>query len=113
MIHIMYYYITHFAVCQPRMDIKGVQTKGEGKNDEKRKTKIFLILKKGLTSGKERDIILGQKRSVSAGMAEQADARDLKSRDTKVSYGFDSRFRHQFCKTEYRGVEQPGSSSGS
>ena len=29
-------------------------------------------------------------------MAELADARDLKSRDTKVSYGFDSRFRHQF-----------------
>ncbi len=29
-----------------------------------------------------------------AGVAELADARDLKSRDTKVSYGFDSRFRH-------------------
>ena len=28
-------------------------------------------------------------------MAEQADARDLKSRDARVSYGFDSRFRHQ------------------
>ena len=43
-----------------------------------------------------------------AGVAELADARDLKSRDTKVSYRFDPGFRHQ-----YRGVEQFGSSSGS
>ena len=33
-----------------------------------------------------------------AGMAELADARDLKSRDTKVSYGFDSRFRHHIAE---------------
>ena len=31
-------------------------------------------------------------------MAELADARDLKSRDTKVSYGFDSRFRHHIAE---------------
>ena len=30
-----------------------------------------------------------------AGMAEQADARDLKSRDTRVSYRFDPGYRHQ------------------
>ena len=30
-----------------------------------------------------------------AGVAEQADARDLKSRDTKVSYRFDPGHRHQ------------------
>ena len=29
-----------------------------------------------------------------AGVAEQADARDLKSRDTKVSYRFDPGHRH-------------------
>ena len=33
-----------------------------------------------------------------AGMAELVDARDLKSRDTKVSYGFDSRFRHHIAE---------------
>ena len=33
-----------------------------------------------------------------AGVAELADARDLKSRDTKVSYGFDSRFRHHIAE---------------
>ena len=31
-----------------------------------------------------------------AGVAELVDARDLKSRDARASYGFDSRFRHQF-----------------
>ena len=48
-----------------------------------------------------------------AGVAEQADARDLKSRDTKVSYRFDPGYRHHREKIAYRGVEQPGSSSGS
>ena len=50
-----------------------------------------------------------------AGVAEQADARDLKSRDTKVSYRFDPGHRHQTVsvKNQYRGVEQLGSSSGS
>ncbi len=31
-----------------------------------------------------------------AGMAELADARDLKSRDTRVSYRFETGFRHQY-----------------
>ena len=44
-----------------------------------------------------------------AGMAELADARDLKSREINFSYRFDPGFRHQ----SYRGVEQSGSSSGS
>ena len=51
-----------------------------------------------------------------AGVAEQADARDLKSRDTKVSYRFDPGHRHhngKAGKNQYRGVEQLGSSSGS
>ena len=62
-----------------------------------------------------------------AGVAELADARDLKSRDTRVAYRFDPGFRHQKQGTgeadgfasrepvriEYRGVEQLGSSSGS
>ena len=38
-----------------------------------------------------------------AGVAEQADARDLKSCDTRVSYRFDPGLRHQ---SYYRGVEQ-------
>ena len=44
-----------------------------------------------------------------AGMAELADARDLKSREIQLSYRFDPGFRHHL----YRGVEQSGSSSGS
>ena len=43
-----------------------------------------------------------------AGVAELADARDLKSRETRVSYRFEPGVRHQ-----YRGVEQSGSSLGS
>ena len=39
-----------------------------------------------------------------AGVAELADARDLKSRATKVAYRFDPGHRHQLFK--YRGVEQ-------
>ena len=35
-------------------------------------------------------------------MAEQADARDLKSRDMKISYGFETRLRHQ----KYRSLER-------
>ena len=50
----------------------------------------------------------------SAGVAELADARDLKSRDTKVSYRFETGHRHHNCgEIKYRGVEQLGSSSGS
>ena len=41
------------------------------------------------------DIIFEQpKERLYAGVAEQADARDLKSRDTKVSYRFDPGHRH-------------------
>ena len=57
-------------------------------------------------------------------MAELADARDLKSRDTKVSYRFETGHRHHrganggaadadSRQIKYRGVEQLGSSSGS
>ena len=48
-----------------------------------------------------------------AGVAEQADARDLKSRGSKISYRFDPGHRHQAFSNLYRGVEQSGSSSGS
>ena len=78
------------------------------------------MIKKGLTNGERYGIIrfanrkgaqefLGQP----AGVAEQADARDLKSRDTQVSYRFDPGHRHHRGIQQYRGVEQPGSSSGS
>ena len=42
-----------------------------------------------------------------AGVAEQADARDLKSRDAKASYRFDPGHRHhRKDRNYYRGVEQ-------
>ncbi len=41
----------------------------------------------------------------SAGVAELADARDLKSRDTRVSYRFETGHRHH-TSFIYRGVEQ-------
>ncbi len=41
-----------------------------------------------------------------AGVAEQVDARDLKSRDAKASYRFDSGHRHHRNDHKYRGVEQ-------
>ena len=43
-----------------------------------------------------------------AGVAEQADARDLKSRDAKASYRFDPGHRHHLSDRgkKYRGVEQ-------
>ena len=42
-----------------------------------------------------------------AGVAEQADARDLKSRDAKASYRFDPGHRHhRKDRNHYRGVEQ-------
>ena len=63
--------------------------------------KIFFVLfyKKGLTREKRYDIIsesqAGFLMSVaSAGVAELADARDLKSRDTRVSYRFETGHRH-------------------
>ena len=72
-------------------------------------------LKKVLTNNFNRDIILKHprkgdiERRLYAGVAELADARDLKSRGTQIPYRFDPGFRHQL----YRGVEQLGSSSGS
>lgn len=38
-----------------------------------------------------------------AGVAELADARDLKSRDTKVSYRFETGHRHHFCSVYIAG----------
>ncbi len=37
-------------------------------------------------------------KTVNAGVAEQADARDLKSRDTRVSYRFDPGHRHHTAR---------------
>ncbi len=62
------------------------------------------FFKKGLTTVKSCDIIAERTKGESepspsrrfAGMAELADARDLKSRDTRVSYRFDPGFRHQY-----------------
>ena len=60
------------------------------------------FFKKGLTKKGECVIIHDANSNVSksspvesfAGVAELADARDLKSRDTKVSYRFDPGYRH-------------------
>ena len=63
------------------------------------KNKIFWRkFKKGLTFKIMYDIIPYADRDIReqfAGVAELADARDLKSRDTKVSYRFDPGHRHQ------------------
>ncbi len=49
-----------------------------------------------------------------AGVAELADAQDLKSCEGQTSYRFDSGLRHHKVPTfKYRRVEQSGSSSGS
>ena len=53
-----------------------------------------------------------------AGVAELADAQDLKSCEVNPSYRFDSGLRHHLEYSSvkfnmYRGVEQSGSSSGS
>ncbi len=64
-----------------------------------KKKKIFL--QKGLTRREGCAIITSANERTQgllvlpAGVAEQADARDLKSRDTKVSYRFDPGHRHQ------------------
>ena len=71
-------------------------------------------LKKGLTRGFGCDIMSNANRKTGsesskvgdAGVAELADARDLKSRDTRVSYRFDPGHRHH--RKIYRGVEQSG-----
>ena len=65
--------------------------------------------KKVLTNGTQSAIKIKQPEKRYAGVAELADARDLKSRGTQIPYRFDPGFRHQL----YRGVEQLGSSSGS
>ena len=67
--------------------------------DGTRERKKIIFSQKGLTREKRCDIIFKlteRKLKVRgfAGVAEQADARDLKSRDTKVSYRFDPGHRH-------------------
>ena len=61
---------------------------------EKRKN-----LAKGLTKALLRGIIIWQHGRRYAGMAELADARDLKSREIFFSYRFDPGFRHHFLCT--------------
>ena len=62
-------------------------------------------LKKGLTKRFVRAIIEKQHGRRYAGMAELADARDLKSREIYFSYRFDPGFRHHFprsiCQISY------------
>ena len=76
---------------------------------------MIKTLKKVLTNRINRDIIFKHprkghiERRLYAGVAELADARDLKSRGTQIPYRFEPGFRHHI----YRGVEQPGSSLGS
>ena len=82
------------------------------KEGDKFLTKTFVKL---LTKHNLRVIILRHlnegriERCLYAGVAELADARDLKSRGTQIPYRFEPGFRHHI----YRGVEQPGSSLGS
>ena len=67
----------------------------------------------------KRYLVCYYSQAVNAGVAELADARDLKSREIYLSYRFKPGFRHQiienYCakRNIYRGVEQSGSSSGS
>ena len=71
-------------------------------NEKHKKKKRFL--KKGLTKGTACAIINNANRKdasllvLPAGVAEQADARDLKSRDARASYRFDPGHRHQGTK---------------
>ena len=64
--------------------------------EERIKNKIRKNNKKGLTNGMEYDIITfaNRRERILAGVAELADARDLKSRDAKASYRFDPGHRH-------------------
>ena len=56
------------------------------------------VPQKGLTKPKNRVIIIKHQRSEHyAGMAELADARDLKSREIFFSYRFDPGFRHHIA----------------
>ena len=69
---------------------KRTENGGKAKKSKKRRKEIFKKMKKGLTKGKRYDIINNANRQngtqsllvLLAGVAEQADARDLKSRDT-------------------------------
>ena len=49
-----------------------------------------------MTKSKYNVIIMKLRTEDPAGMAKLADARDLKSRETNISYRFDSGFRHQY-----------------
>lgn len=63
--------------------------------------KIKIFLKKPLTTDARCDILFGQQGKdpwgLCAGVAELADAWDLKSHDTKVSYRFEPGVRHFLC----------------
>ena len=79
--------------------------------------KFYLFFKKVLTNGTSCAIInessaQGSLRWYSAGVAELADARDLKSRDTRVSYRFETGHRHHttFHTSRGRAVGPPLSS---
>ena len=71
-------------------------------NEKDKKEERFF--KKGLTNGIVCAIINNANRKdasllvLPAGVAEQADARDLKSRDARASYRFDPGHRHQGTK---------------
>ena len=73
----------------------------ERKRSMKKRKKKKRFFKKDLTKGRGCAIISSANRKdasllvLPAGVAEQADARDLKSRDARASYRFDPGHRHQ------------------
>ena len=82
------------------MEICVFDTKCRTKKRKKKKS----FFKKGLTKSIVCAIISNANRKdasllvLPAGVAEQADARDLKSRDARASYRFDPGHRHQGTK---------------
>jgi hypothetical protein len=85
----------------------GEKVKGKRKSFEKSE----LFSKNILTKGAERDIIIDANRKgkqaprvCNAGVAEQADARDLKSRDARASYRFDPGHRHHRVGSEKQNI---------
>ena len=85
---------------------KRINKKTEAKKCERKKSiekykKKKRFFKKGLTKSMVCAIISNANRKdasllvLPAGVAEQADARDLKSRDARASYRFDPGHRHQ------------------